>query len=79
MTRSDPQVELALVRHSETAMAVLVSLDDDVQHAVWLPKSRIIVASMEGLGRRWLIHMPQSLARAKGLLAEKLDGQGKLL
>jgi hypothetical protein len=75
----DPQIELTLAYHSETAMAVLVSLNGDVQHAVWLPKSRIIVASSQGLGRRWLIQMPRSLARTKGLIAERLDGQGRLL
>ena len=43
--------QVKLYRHRATDKAVLMSLDDDRDKAVWLPRSHI--ASMTPTNRRW--------------------------
>lgn len=58
-------VDITVMRHAETAKAVLVSNDGDEDGAVWIPKSQISIAEMDGKAIE--ISIPEWLAMDKGL------------
>lgn len=61
-------IDLTVVMHHETTMAVLVSDDGDREKAVWLPKSRIEIERQSQRGSVVVVTLPERLAILKGLV-----------
>ncbi len=60
-------VDLEVMIHHETEAAVLVSLDGEREHAVWLPKASCEFEERIRVGKAQIITTYESLAIEKGL------------
>lgn len=60
-------IDVACFRHAETDKAILISEDGVKEHAVWLPKSQIEIAT-DRLTSAIMVTMPEWLAIDKSLV-----------
>lgn len=63
--------------HREEPLSLLVSTDGVEAHAVFLPRSQVVVAP-ERIGGQIMVTVPDWLVAEKGLLAKAGNGQGSL-
>ena len=61
-------IDIAMVKHHQTELAILVSDDGDREKAIWLPLSRIEIEPQPGSKGIVIVTMPVSLATDKGLI-----------
>lgn len=77
VTDAQPARKFTLHLHRDEKLSVLVSLDGVEAHAVFLPKSQIVIAP-DRLGAQVNVTVPDWLVKEKGLLARAGQGQRSL-
>lgn len=58
-------VDIPVILHHETALAILVSDDGDRKRAIWIPKT---ACEIEPNGKVWTLTLPERVALEKGLV-----------